>query len=128
MTARLKDWDDRLGSYLAAATEAVREGREHFCALFAAGAVEAQTGENPAEAFRGRYAETAENLERTIDGLFAERPKALARRGDLAWHDGAVGVVIGSDALFVGENAAGEPDLVRVPRRDWVKAWGVGDV
>ncbi len=84
------------------------------------------TGRSPARQFRGRYLEVADNLEATIDGLFPVRPKAFARRGDLAWKDGAVGVVIGAEALFVGTNEAGEPDLVRFARPTWEKAWAVG--
>lgn len=38
---------------------------------------------------------------------------------------GMVGVCIGADALFVGEqdDVAG---LVRFPRADWARCWGVG--
>ena len=127
MTERVPAWETAFAHYLAAAREAVREEREHYCALFAAGAVEAVTGENPATAFRGRYAEVGDNLEATIDSLFPERPIAMARRGDLVWHDGSVGVVIdGGDAYFVGTDERGRPDLVRVPRTKWLKAWSVG--
>lgn len=121
MSGRLPTWDMALASYLAQVVPEVREGRDDLCALFAAGAVEAVTGDNPAARFRGRYAEVAEALEATIDGLFPEVPRAFAQRGDLAWYDGSVGVVVGGDALFVGDN-----DLEHVPRALWVKAWGVG--
>jgi hypothetical protein len=119
---RLSDWEARLAAYLGVATEAARAGTVNFCALFAAGAVEAVTGEDPAKQFRGRYAETAARLEDALDGLFPVRPVAFARRGDLAWSGAAVGVVVGSEALFVTNR-----DLLRLPRRDWSKAWTVGD-
>lgn len=122
MSARLPDWDTRFTAYLAQAAVTVREGREQFCALLGAGAVEAVTGDNPAAAFRGRYSEVAAALEATIDGLFAVKPAAFAQRGDLAWHDGCVGVVIGGEALFVGEHDG----FVRIARREWEKAWAVG--
>lgn len=126
MTARLPDWDTRFAAYLAEAAKAVRDGGEHYCALFGAGAVEALTGENPATAFRGRYSEVAAALEAVIDSLFPVAPVAFAQRGDLAWHDGSVGAVIGGDALFVGEQPPGTPGLARVPRREWEKAWKIG--
>lgn len=128
MTApRYSDWETRLSAYLEKALADVRKGRRHYCALFATGAVKAMTGWEATEPYRGKYADVAKNLETTFDANFAEKPAALAIRGDLAFSDGSVGVVIGADALFVGENEHGEPDLVRVPRRDWVKAWGVGN-
>lgn len=126
MTARLPDWETRLVAYMAAARERVRDGDEKYCALFACGAVEAVTGENPADAYRGRYRQVADDLEATFDANFDERPMALAQRGDLAWHDGSVGVVMGAEAVFVGEQPEGTPALVTVPRAEWAKAWGVG--
>lgn len=121
MSARLPDWDIRLFAFLRDAAVAVQEGREHYCALFCAGAVEAVTGDNPAAQFRGHYSEVAANLETVISGLLPEISPGVAGRGDLAWHEGSVGVVIGGDALFVGH----DNDLVRVPRSAWEKAWQV---
>lgn len=123
--ARLSNWDDRLTAHLRAAGEAVQAGEDMFCAMFGAGAVEALTGVDPTADYRGRYAEVRDNLEAVIDGLVPIIPKALAQRGDLAWHEGNVGVVIGGDALFVG-TVNDIPCLVRVARADWEKAWGVG--
>lgn len=52
---RTKGWRGRLATYLAAtATVEFRPGA-HDCALFAAGAVQAMTGVDPAAAWRGRY-------------------------------------------------------------------------
>jgi len=120
--ARLPGWETRFYAYLADALRAVQEGREDYCALFAAGAVEAITGEDPAAAFRGRYREVADNLETVISGLFPEIAPGLAGRGDLAWHEGSVGVIIGGEALFIGAH----DDFVRLPRHVWEKAWSVG--
>lgn len=125
MSDRLQDWEARFVAYLTEANAAALAGDGDYCALFACGAVEAVTGDDPADGFRGRFAEVRDNLEATIDDLFSEIPLALAQRGDLAWHDGSVGVVIGGEALFIGE-VVGVPGLVRIARRDWVKAWGVG--
>jgi hypothetical protein len=120
-SGRLPDWDSRFTAYLAEARANVRAGLEDYCALFAAGAVEAVTGENPAAAFRGRYREVADKLEHVIDGLFAEIAPGVAGRGDLAWFNGSVGVVIGGEALFVGTDR----DFVRVARHEWSRAWQV---
>lgn len=123
---RLADWEPRLVAYVQAARADVREGNPAYCALFAAGAAEAVTGENPAKGYRGRYRLVADRLEAEIDRLYLTVPKAFAQRGDLCWHDGSVGVVMGGHALFVGEQPDGTPDLVTVERAAWAKAWGVG--
>ncbi|WP_370286930.1 DUF6950 family protein [Pseudooceanicola nanhaiensis] len=92
---RLSDWRSRLAAYIAVSFERpLRPGR-FDCALFAAGAIEAMTGEDPAADWRGSYS--------TIEGgisalraaghtdhvafaaaLFDEVPVAHARLGDLA--------------------------------------------
>jgi len=121
-TERRSDWEARLSAHLADAQAQAASGDLTLCGLLAAGAVEAVTGTNPVAPLNGKYARAAARLEAFLDERFHERPAALARRGDLAWHDGSVGVVIGTEALFVGEG-----ELVRVPRRDWAKAWSVGN-
>jgi hypothetical protein len=122
MSSRLSDWETRFVEYLAAARVDVREGRQDYCALFAAGSVEAVTGENPATQFRGHYREVADHLEAVVSGLFAEILPSVAGRGDLAWYDGSVGVIIGGEALFVGDDRT----FTRVPRHLWDRAWSVG--
>ena len=42
-------------------------------------------------------------LEATFDSHLEEQPVAFEARGDLVMDDGAIGVCIGSDALFVGQ-------------------------
>ena len=140
MTDRLPDWEDRLHDYLAGLAGASFAWGTLDCALFAAGAVLAMTGDDPAAAFRDRYGTArgsvralrkwgAGTLEATIAATFADRPLAFARRGDLALVDGplgaSVGVVVGADALFVGEED-GAAGLVRFPRAAWRRCWGVG--
>jgi len=131
VTERLPDWETRLAHYMASARDQLDDGvggptRTSYCALYAAGAAEAMTGENPSKPFRGRFAEVAKDLEATIAGVFAEVHPALAQRGDWAWHEGVVGVVMGDVAYFIGEQPAGTPILVPVPRADWAKAWAIG--
>jgi len=133
---RLPDWEARLHGYLERLERAEFDWGTLDCALFAAGAVKAMTGEDPAAAFRGRYRTAkgseralrrfgAGTLEATIDAGFEPRPVGFARRGDLVLVDGMVGVCVGADALFIGE-AGGNPGLVRFARGRWAKAWAVG--
>jgi hypothetical protein len=121
MSGRVPAWETALAAYLATAVPEVRGGRASVCGLFAGGAVEAVTGHNPATQFVGRLAEVWDELEATVDGLFPEVAPAMAMTGDLAFFDGSLGVVVGGEALFVGDL-----DLVRVPRARWSKAWAVG--
>lgn len=133
---RRPDWEARLHAYLESVAGKPFAWGSHDCCLFAAGAVKAITGDDPMPEFRGRYTTAAGSvralkrygagtLEETIDGKFPERPVAFARRGDLAFVNGMVGVVVGGDALFVGEED-GTEGLVRFPRAAWAKCWGVG--
>lgn len=135
---RRSDWDRRLQEWLAA-MEGVRfEWGAADCCTFAAGAVEAMTGIDPMAEFRGRYATEAGaaralrrygagTLEATLDAKFPERPIGFARRGDLATNEGgAVGVVLGGEAAFVGCEEGMLDGLVRLPRAAWRKCWGVG--
>ena len=133
---RRADWEARLHDYLAALSGAVFDWGTLDCALFAAGAVEAMTGSDPAASYRGHYSTAggatralkrygAGTLEATIDAGFAPRPIGFARRGDLVMVDGMVGVCIGADAVFIGEQD-GEAGLVRFARPSWSKCWSVG--
>lgn len=128
MRERLSDWQTRLAEYLESSRGLVASGDVELCALFAAGAVEAVTGENPADQFRGKYREVADNLERTIDTLFDAVPVPLAQTGDIAFDGEAIGVVYGPHAMFIAETTGGEVKLAAVPRSDLVKVWGVGRV
>jgi hypothetical protein len=52
---RLPDWKARLTEYVATCARTPYALGQHDCALFAAGAVEAVSGVDPAAAWRGRY-------------------------------------------------------------------------
>lgn len=136
MFERLPDWEQRLHAYLASHEGAVFAWGRLDCALFAAGAVAAMTGLDPAAGFRGHYRSArgsvralrrigAGTLAATIAQLFPEKPAGYARRGDLVMVDDMVGVCIGAEALFVGEED-GSAGLVRFPRSAWSTAWSVG--
>lgn len=60
---RHQDWESRLDRYLTAQRAAEFCYGQLDCALFAAGAVAAMTGVDPAENLRGRYATLREGLE-----------------------------------------------------------------
>lgn len=130
---RLSNWEARLAAYLEGRAGASLVWGKCDCCLFAAGAVEAMTGQDPMPEFRGKYRSQAGafralrtigagDLASTLSAKFEGRPIGHARRGDLVMHDGAVGVCIGADALFMPLEGAG---LVRIPRRDWSAAWAV---
>ncbi len=53
---RLPDWQERLTGYLCRCARTPYQIGDHDCALFAAGAVEAVTGIDPAADWRGQYA------------------------------------------------------------------------
>jgi hypothetical protein len=81
---RLRDWQGRLARLFAERREASFEWGTHDCAMFAADAVLAVTGEDPAAEFRGKYKSESgaakilktANLEALADARFArtERP------------------------------------------------------
>ncbi len=133
--SRLPDWEDRLHAFIAANMARPFQWGEWDCALFATACAAELTGEDRAAAFRGAY-DTREGaalalreigkgtLIKTLDSLFPRKPFGLAVRGDLVMAATAVGVCDGAWAWFVGETEQGE-GLVRIPRREWVRAWGV---
>lgn len=104
---RLPDWRARLRTYVeTSARQPFRPGR-HDCALFAAGAVEAITGVDPAEGFRGAYRTLEDGFALIRDAGFADHidmvarsfvevPPIMAQVGDLAVvEEDALGVVQG---------------------------------
>ena len=128
---RLDDWESRLGEYLAGHRRTPFAWGIHDCVLFAAGAVEALTGVDPAADVRGRYA-TAIGSKRTLtrmgyasvealaDAHLSRTNTAMAQRGDVVMADGSLGVCVGRDALFPGTDG-----LERLPRAVWQAAWSV---
>jgi hypothetical protein len=130
---RFPDWETRLAAYIQACRGKVFAYGKHDCCTFAAGAVRAMTGHDPMAEFRRRY-RTAKgsiralrrigrgNLEKTIDAKFPVKPVAQAMRGDLAMHEGSVGVVMGQFVWFVSDQ-----DFARVPLLECSKVWGVGE-
>lgn len=133
---RRSTWEADLAAYIASVRDRPFEWGAHDCALFAAGAVIAITGDDPIPEYRGKYTTEigsakalkrfgAGTLDATLDRLFPPVPRAMAQRGDLVWHDDSVGVVMGGHALFVGREGEHE-GLVKVERALWEKGWRVG--
>jgi hypothetical protein len=60
-------------------------------------------------------------LEAIMDGKFSEVPISHAQRGDLAFFNESVGVVMGGFAYFVSDDG-----LEKISREMWDKCWGVG--
>jgi hypothetical protein len=125
-------WEDALVNYIATKRHEPFEYGINDCCLFAAGAVIEITGEDPMSEFRGKYDSLkgslkvikeigAGTLEATLDGKFPEIGIGHAQRGDLAFFDGSVGVVMGGFAYFASDDG-----LERVPRALWDKCWSVG--
>jgi len=128
---RKTNWEEELSDYIASKRDEPFEYGVNDCCMFAAGAVEAMTGENPMEEFIGSYKTLAGSLrslknigegslEATIDVKFDEVEIGRAQRGDLAFFDGSVGVVLGGFAYFVTDEG-----LERISRDYWDKCWRV---
>lgn len=139
--ARLPDWERRLGAYIASVRDRPMEWGAHDCILHGCSAAEATTGHDAAAEYRGRYSDREGatkilrelgkgTLLKTVDSQFKRKPVGMAGRGDLVWFDGSVGVCMGAQALFVGEERLADKaglvmreGLIAVPRALWSKAW-----
>jgi hypothetical protein len=129
---RISAWEEALSNYIITKRHEPFEYGVNDCCLFAAGAVEAITGEDPMPEFRGKYDSLktslkaiqdigAGTLEATMDGKFPEVAIGHAQRGDLAFFNDSVGVVVGGFAYFVSDDG-----LERINRSLWNKCWSVG--
>lgn len=136
---RLPNWHRRLETHLASAHGRNFQWGAFDCALHACDAVNAQTGIDPGEAFRGSYASEAEAAAAMGPdlGKFAAAVAAKygmpeiaplhARRGDVVHVDnktaaGALGVVDLSGTFAV---CAASRGLIRVRMSRWKRAWAV---
>jgi len=128
---RLSTWENQLIEYIASKRHQPFEYGSNDCAHFVAGAVQAMTGEDPMPEIRGQYdsalgglrvlKEIGEgDLESTMDAKFNVIEIGLAQRGDIAFFDGSIGVIMGAFAWFVSDDG-----LERIPRSMWDKAWSV---
>lgn len=132
---RKHDWRVALENYLLSVWREPFQWGRHDCALFAAGAVEAMTGDDPAADYRGRYTTLLGGLRLLkksghanhadfAASLFEEIHPSMAQVGDLAAikvdDDGlyALGIVQGSRiyVLRPGEAGIGTVDLLDAER------------
>lgn len=134
---RLPDWEQRLHDFLVDHADVQFGWGAKDCALFGADAVFALTGVDHGAAFRGKYDDAAGAAQalktfgggtilRTFDQFLPRVRAAFAQRGDLAMIGGrgitgSVGLIIGSDAVFVTDLG-----LTRHPRAAWLRCWKVG--
>lgn len=113
MMKRRIDWQRRLNEYLVKVSgKTFRYGR-FDCCIFISGAVKAMTGVDPMKEFRGQYTsrETAlqalrdigsGTLYNTMRAKFGNPvPAVLGKRGDIAYHDGNLGIINGRHALLL---------------------------
>ena len=79
MSGRLPDWEQRLDALVAARMHTPFAWGEHDCCLWAADAVQAVTGDDPAHGLRGSYADKRGALR--VLGPLGGLPGAAARGG-----------------------------------------------
>lgn len=132
MIERIPNWESALSDYIESKRDEPFVYGVNDCCMFAAGAMIAITGIDPIPEFRDQYNSLASSvraikelgagdLEKTIDGKLPEIPVGLAQRGDVAFYDGSLGVVMDGYAWFVSDDG-----LERIPRSEWAKAWSIG--
>lgn len=128
---RASTWETNLATYIESKRDEPFAYGSNDCCYFCFGAIEAITGQDCMAEFRGKYDTEfgslralkeigAGDLESTMDTKFPEIAIGLAQRGDIAFFDGAIGVIMGSFAWFVADDG-----LTRVPREFWTKCWGI---
>lgn len=123
---------EALQAYLASHMRTPFAWGRHDCVLFAADAVQAQTGVDRLGAYRGRW-RTARGAARlladlggmdaAVSGVLSSIAPALAHRGDVAgWRDadGRLQLAIVEGETLAGPGAAG---LERLPRALMARAW-----
>lgn len=141
MSRRPPGWQGRLTACLAqVARQPYRPGTQD-CALFAAGAVAAMTGEDLAAPWRGHYRSVKEGLKALraagfadhlafVSAHFPEIPPAFANPGDLAELEGldglpALGVVQGEHVYVLRPVVDGVGGIGLVPLTAVRRAWRV---
>lgn len=133
--ARLQDWPERLAELVEARRTMAFAWGGNDCCLFAADAVLAMTGADPAAAFRG-YASEDEAARLIRDGLEEVVAAALAEFGAGACHPAFVQrgdlalVLMGNQptvTVVLGATVAGPgPDgLVFLPAGAVLRAWSI---
>lgn len=128
MKERYPDWPVRMNKFIASARDNTYEMGTHDCCTFAGGCIEAMTGEDPMEEFRGKYdsVETGNEvlkeigdgtLYRTLRKKFGPAlPGCRGQIGDLAFFDGNCGIIIGRFGLFILDEGLAHIRLSQIQR------------
>ncbi len=134
MTARLIDWPELLAAFVESRRDAPFSWGGNDCCLFAADAVQAMTGTDPAADVRGTYstALAAAHLLDELGGVEAiaaarlgpEVPVALAGRGDAVAIDAGQGMSLG---IYIGAHVAvpAADGLAFLPVAQAARAWRI---
>jgi len=133
---RKENWPELLNDYIAQNISTPFEWGKFDCCLFAAGAVEAETGIDFAEEFRGKYSTEfgsvkalkkigKGDIKQTLESKFGPlKAPLLAKRGDIALvetEDGdALGIIWGG-AVWVSTKQG----LAKLPMRELKGCWEV---
>lgn len=131
---RLPDWAQRLDALVGQALPRPFEWGTHDCCLWAADAVLAQTGQDPAADLRGTYADAAGAARalRAVGGLRGAGARCGAPIEPLRAVAGDVGLVRDGRhpllAVFSGQVwlAVSVRGLITLPQSAASAAWGVG--
>lgn len=126
---RIDNWESKLSDYMESNRDNAFKYGTWDCCIFAAGAVEAITGVNHLKKFKYKTKKTAEKLLTENGGIEAalnERFESIsipvmAGRGDIILFEKAVGICVGSKAVFLNEDSG----YKFIDMRYWEKAWGV---
>lgn len=129
---RLNDWPERLAEYVESRRAAPFEYGSHDCCQFAAGAVEAMTGDNPAALYPYRNELGAKRiivehggLDALLTGVLGEPcHPAMAGRGDIVLAELELGPTAG---VCLGRNCVFPADVGVTfrPRSVIASAWKV---
>ena len=123
---RCPNWPRKLNEYFVSVKDAQFEYGVHDCCTFSAGAVQAITGEDLMSEFRGKYSTREESqsvlksigagtLLRTLRKKFGPPVNgASGQRGDVAWYNGACGIIIGRDGIFLTQDGYGTAAISRI--------------
>ncbi len=124
---RIDNWPQALNTYINSVKDNKFEWGVHDCCTLVSGCVKAITGVDPMIEFRGKYDEAthkqalqdigAGTIFKTLIKKFGKSTHgAMGQRGDIAFHDGRCGIIIGRQALFLYEEGYGLMPSKRVDR------------
>jgi hypothetical protein len=125
---RVENWERLLNEYIEQNNNKPFKYGRWDCCIFTAGAVKVMTGENYIKEFKYTNKKKAEELIEQSGGImkiltdrFGEPQNPnLARRGDIIYHNEAIGICLGAKAIFLTLNG-----FLFVPMNEWLYSWRV---